>query len=94
MVFFSKQHVERAPEMSALIRKRLFPVRVEGALPAPVIAALEQAARQVYDEIGAQNATFKKVYDNYAAFASDHYLWWQAGDFSADALGIRHYRRS
>lgn len=64
------------------------------ALPAPVIAALEQAARQVYDEIGAQNATFKKVYDNYAAFASDHYLWWQAGDFSADALGIRHYRRS
>lgn len=62
--------------------------------PQDVIAELETAARAVYAELSAQNPTFKKFHDHYTAFATNHFLWWQAGEYAVDTLGIRYYRKA
>lgn len=62
-------------------------------LPPDALQELEAAARAHYAEISAQNTNFKKVFDHFSAFATNHYAWWPAGDYAADTLGIRYYRR-
>ena len=41
-----------------------------------------KAANEVYAEISATNADFKKVYDNMVAFRNDEYLWWQVAEYT------------
>ena len=48
-----------------------------------------KAAHEVYDEIGAQNAEFKKIYDHMTAFRGEEYLWWQVAEYSYDTYMIR-----
>ncbi|MFO1075025.1 MAG: TRAP transporter substrate-binding protein [Geminicoccaceae bacterium] len=54
-----------------------------------ILEAAYKAANEVYADTSAKNANFKKIYDSYAAFRSDQYLWWQVAEFSFDTFMIR-----
>jgi TRAP-type mannitol/chloroaromatic compound transport system substrate-binding protein len=55
----------------------------------PILEACLKAANEIYGEISARNADFKKVYDNMLAFRNDEYLWWQVAEFTYDTFMIR-----
>jgi TRAP-type mannitol/chloroaromatic compound transport system substrate-binding protein len=55
----------------------------------PVMEACYKASNEVYAEISAKNADFKKVYDNMVAFRNDEYLWWQVAEYTYDTFMIR-----
>jgi TRAP-type mannitol/chloroaromatic compound transport system substrate-binding protein len=57
--------------------------------PAPVMEACLKAANEVYAEISASNADFKKIWDNLVAFRNDEYLWWQVAEYTYDTFMIR-----
>ena len=56
--------------------------------PAILDASLK-AANDLYAEIAAKNASFKKLYDHMVAFRADQYAWWQVAEFSYDNYMIR-----
>lgn len=64
-----------------------------GALLRPfsneVMDASFNAATEVYAEIGASNAAFKKMLDSMISFRGDQYLWWQVAEYSFDSYLIR-----
>jgi TRAP-type mannitol/chloroaromatic compound transport system substrate-binding protein len=51
-----------------------------------ILEACYNAALETYEEINAQNATFKKVYDNQLAFKKDAYLWAQLTEYNFDTF--------
>jgi TRAP-type mannitol/chloroaromatic compound transport system substrate-binding protein len=55
----------------------------------PIMEACLKAANEIYGEISARNADFKKVYDNMLAFRNDEYLWWQVAEYTYDTFMIR-----
>ena len=57
--------------------------------PQPVMEACLNAANEVYAEISATNADFKKIWDNIQAFRNDGYLWWQVAEYNYDSFMIR-----
>ena len=57
--------------------------------PQPVMEACLKAANEVYAEISASNADFKKIWDNMLAFRNDGYLWWQVSEYTYDTFMIR-----
>ena len=59
------------------------------AFPPSVMDASFKAANEVYAEIGASNADFKKVLDSLVAFRGDQYLWWQVAEYGFDSFMIR-----
>lgn len=59
------------------------------ALPPDVLAELAKSARELYAELSEKNADFKRMYDSYIAFGSDHYFWWQVAEYSFDSIAIR-----
>ena len=54
-----------------------------------VLEACYKSSLEVYAEISAKNADFKKVYDNMVAFRGDEYLWWQVAEYTYDTFMIR-----
>ena len=66
----------------------------EGALlrifPQPVMEASLKAANEVYTEISATNADFKKIWDNIKAFRNLEYEWWQVAEYNYDNFMIRN----
>ena len=58
-----------------------------------ILEAMLKAANDVYAETSAKNASFKKIYDSYAAFRSDQYLWWQVAEYAFDTFMIRSRAR-
>jgi TRAP-type mannitol/chloroaromatic compound transport system substrate-binding protein len=60
------------------------------AFPQDVMEAGLDAARKVYDEMSAQNADFKTIYESQKAFQNDGYLWFQVAEFAYDNFMIRH----
>ncbi|HEX6114626.1 MAG TPA: TRAP transporter substrate-binding protein [Geminicoccaceae bacterium] len=56
---------------------------------AEIMESSMQAAQEVYDELTAENADFKKIYDHMTAFRSEEYLWWQVAEYSYDTFMIR-----
>lgn len=54
-----------------------------------IMEACYKAANEVYAETAATNPRFKKIYDNYVAFRSDSYLWWQVAEMSFDLFQVR-----
>jgi TRAP-type mannitol/chloroaromatic compound transport system substrate-binding protein len=60
----------------------------------PIMEACLKAANEVYAEISAKNADFKKVYDNMIAFRNDEYLWWQVAEYTFDTFMIRTRTRT
>ncbi len=59
-----------------------------------VMEACFTAANQLYGEIGARNADFKKIIEAMQATRSDQYLWWQVAEFTFDAFMIRARARA
>ena len=52
-----------------------------------------KAATELYNEISATNADFKKVYDAVVAARNDQYLWWQVAEYGFDSFMIRYRGR-
>lgn len=46
------------------------------------MAACYKAAHELYDEISAKNANFKKVYEPWKKFRDDEYLWFRVSENS------------
>jgi TRAP-type mannitol/chloroaromatic compound transport system substrate-binding protein len=61
--------------------------------PQAVMEASYKAAVDTYNEVGAKNAEFKKVYDSMVAFRGDAYLWWQVAELGFDAFMVRQRAR-
>ena len=61
--------------------------------PQDTLEAAYKASQDVYAQISAQNADFKKLYDSQTAFRNDEYLWWQVAEFTYDSLMIRAARQ-
>jgi TRAP-type mannitol/chloroaromatic compound transport system substrate-binding protein len=59
-----------------------------------IMDAAFKAANELYDEISAKNADFKKVYENYRAFRNEEYLWFQVAEYTFDNFMIRARSRS
>jgi TRAP-type mannitol/chloroaromatic compound transport system substrate-binding protein len=54
-----------------------------------IMDAAYKASNEVYDEISAKNADFKKIYDSYKAFRGEEYLWFQVAEYAYDTFMIR-----
>ena len=52
--------------------------------PKDVMDASFKASNEIYAEISAKNATWKKVYDDYIAFRRDQNLWFRFAEASFD----------
>jgi TRAP-type mannitol/chloroaromatic compound transport system substrate-binding protein len=57
--------------------------------PPAVLEACLKAANEVYAEISAGNAEFKRIWEHILAFRNDQYLWWQVAEYSYDTFMIR-----
>ena len=49
-------------------------------------AGVFKAAKELYAEISASNANFKKVYESLTDFSNDGYQWWQVAELGFDSL--------
>lgn len=62
----------------------------EGAVLRPfsqeILEACWNAAQEVYAEITASNADFKKIYDDQVAFKREGYLWMQLSEYTYDTF--------
>jgi TRAP-type mannitol/chloroaromatic compound transport system substrate-binding protein len=54
------------------------------AFPADVMNAAFKAAQQVYSDLSAKNADWKKVYESYAKFRADQNVWFRFTEGSFD----------
>ena len=54
-----------------------------------IMEAAYKAANEIYDDLSAKNADFKKLYDSYKAFRSEEYLWFQVAEYAYDTFMIR-----
>jgi TRAP-type mannitol/chloroaromatic compound transport system substrate-binding protein len=59
--------------------------------PREVMQACYKAAFELYDEIAAQNASFKKVYDHWKAFRDTEYGWFRVTEYSFDQFAYFMY---
>jgi TRAP-type mannitol/chloroaromatic compound transport system substrate-binding protein len=57
--------------------------------PLDSMEAAYKASTELYAEISAQNANFKKLIEMMTAARDDQYLWWQAAEFTFDSFMIR-----
>ena len=58
-----------------------------------VLEACLKATNQLWAEISAKNADFKKSIDAMQAYRSDEYLWWQVAEYTYDSFMIRSRTR-
>jgi TRAP-type mannitol/chloroaromatic compound transport system substrate-binding protein len=59
------------------------------AFPQPVMEATFNAANELYDEISAKNARFKKIYDSWKAFRKEEVLWFRVCENSFETFMAR-----
>ncbi len=60
------------------------------AFPPAVMEASFKAAMELYKEIGASNAEFKKVYESLKGYTNAGYSWWQVAELNYDYFMSRH----
>ena len=58
-----------------------------------VLDACLKATNELWAEISAKNADFKKAIDAMQAYRSDQYLWWQVAEYTNDSFIIRSRTR-
>ncbi|MBN8937994.1 MAG: TRAP transporter substrate-binding protein [Rhizobiales bacterium] len=61
--------------------------------PQEVMEACYNATNELWAEISAKNADFKKAIEAMQASRNDQYLWWQVAEFTYDAFMIRQRAR-
>ncbi len=54
-----------------------------------ILEAAFKAANEVYDEVSAKNADFKKVYESVRGFRNEEYLWFQVAEYAYDTFMVR-----
>ena len=54
-----------------------------------ILEAAYKATNEVFDEVSAKNADFKKVVDSVKAFRNEGYLWFQVAEYAYDTFMIR-----
>jgi TRAP-type mannitol/chloroaromatic compound transport system substrate-binding protein len=54
-----------------------------------ILEAAYKAANEVYDEVSAKNADFKKIYESVRGFRNEEYLWFQVAEYAYDTFMIR-----
>lgn len=54
-----------------------------------IMEACLMATNELWAEISAKNADFKKLIEAMTAFRNDEYLWWQVAEFTYDNFMIR-----
>jgi len=59
-----------------------------------VLEACLKATNELWAEISAKNADFKKSIEAMQAYRSDQYLWWQVAEYTFDSFMIRSRTRS
>jgi TRAP-type mannitol/chloroaromatic compound transport system substrate-binding protein len=59
-----------------------------------IMEASLKATNELWVEISAKNADFKKAIDAMQAYRNDQYLWWQVAEFSNDSFMIRTRSKS
>jgi TRAP-type mannitol/chloroaromatic compound transport system substrate-binding protein len=57
-----------------------------------ILEAALKATNELWAEISAKNAEFKKVIEAMQAYRSDQYLWWQVAEYTFDTFQIRSRR--
>jgi len=62
--------------------------------PPSVMEASLKAALEVYAEVSARNADFKKAWESMLAFRNDAYLWWRVAEYTYDDFLIRNRTRT
>ena len=62
--------------------------------PPAVMDACLKASLELYAEVSASNADFKKIWDSTLAFRNDQYLWWQVAEYTYDTYLIRNRTRT
>jgi TRAP-type mannitol/chloroaromatic compound transport system substrate-binding protein len=55
-----------------------------------IMQASFKSAMELYAEISAKNANFKKVYASLTDFANDSYQWWQVAELGFDSFMVRN----
>jgi len=55
-----------------------------------IMQASFKSAMELYAEISATNANFKKVYASLTDFANDSYQWWQVAELGYDGFMVRN----
>ncbi|RJF70218.1 TRAP transporter substrate-binding protein [Rhodopseudomonas palustris] len=58
-----------------------------------ILDACLKATNELWGEISAKNADFKKAIDAMQAYRSDQYLWWQVAEYTYDSFMIRSRTR-
>jgi TRAP-type mannitol/chloroaromatic compound transport system substrate-binding protein len=58
-----------------------------------VLDACLKSTNELWAEISAKNADFKKAIDAMQAYRSDQYLWWQVAEYTNDSFMIRSRTR-
>ncbi len=59
-----------------------------------IMQASLKAALEVYKEVSAKSADFKKVWDAMLAYRNSQYLWWRVAEYSYDDFMIRNRTRT
>jgi TRAP-type mannitol/chloroaromatic compound transport system substrate-binding protein len=54
-----------------------------------VMEACLKATNELWAEISAKNADFKKMIEMMIAFRNDQYLWWQVAEYTYDSFMVR-----
>ncbi len=62
--------------------------------PTEVLEACLKSTNELWAEISAKNADFKKTIDAMQAYRSDEYLWWQVAEYTFDSFMIRSRTRT
>ena len=83
----SKYDANNPPALKKMLAENIVQFR---QFPASVMDASLKAALEVYAEVSARNADFKKVWDSVLAFRNDAYLWWRVAEYSYDDYLIRN----
>jgi TRAP-type mannitol/chloroaromatic compound transport system substrate-binding protein len=59
-----------------------------------IMDAAYKTTNELYDEISAKNADFKKLYESMRAFRNEEYLWFQVAEYTFDHFMIRARSRT
>ncbi len=55
-------------------------------MPKPIMEAAFKAANELYAELNAKNANWKKIYEDYAKFRADQNLWFRFSEMGFDSF--------
>ncbi|HKF64539.1 MAG TPA: TRAP transporter substrate-binding protein [Dongiaceae bacterium] len=80
VLMVAKYDAENMPALRRLVAQGT----ILKPFPRDVMEASYKAAFDLYDEIAAQNAKFKKVYEGWKQFRADEYLWFRVAENSFD----------